>query len=533
MFCATLRGSPTRAILGFSAHAMAKTKQQQIKDLRDEALALVRSEDHRKALERFAQLERLDPDEADWPRRAADCHRARGDVPAQIAALGRAAELYGRTGALPKAIALCKLILGLDPRHTETQARLSALQGGPAPARGSVLAPGRPPLPLPPVKQTEPPRGRPELAQALRQARATQAKAPPPAPVRSPKPAQPRAPEPIAPPFVLPVAAGRPSVPSHPAAVPILEEGSLSDAVPGSKRIPGPRGVPSGMFRIDVGDVRAPKLAESPQATALKTLPVTPLFSELGPSSLERLIARARLVHLEPGAVAYRQGDAADALYVIASGSVVLVAEGETRVETTRLGDGEFFGEAALLGSEPRPSTAEILEPTDLLAVDSQAIRELIADEPRVLTTVLRFLRERLVESSMLTNPLFTILSRSERRRLAERFDFVEIERDSLAIWQGVLSPGLFILLSGTAEVIADDEGEERRLAVLQAGSVFGEMSLLRSEAAIGDVRCITTSYALMLPRADFAAVVAEYPAVLEFVELLAATRRGQNELRG
>jgi CRP-like cAMP-binding protein len=553
---------------------VAKTKQQHIKELREEALSLVRSEDYRKALDRFKELERLDPNEPDWPRRAADCHRARSDMPAQIAALGRAAELYGRAGALPKAIALCKLILGLDPRHTETQARLAALQSGPAPERAIGLAPARPPLPVPPArvpastsKQTDAPaaarvelkgtdapppqRDRPELAQVLRQARAAQIKtptatppaarpatfapppaqgppAPPPRPVRPPKPASPTVASASAAAGPPPTAA-QPIAPTH-AAVPILEGGSLSDAVPGSKRIPGPRGVPSGMFRIDVGDLRAAKPAESPQEKAQKTLPTTPLFSELGPASLAHLIARARLIHLEPGGAAYRQGDAADALYVIASGSIVLVAEGEARIETAHVGEGEFFGEAALLGSEPRPSTAEAREPTDLLAIDSQAVRELIASEPRVLTTVLRFLRERLVESSMLTNPIFTILSRAERRRLAEHFDFVEIEPESLVIWQGVRSPGLYILLSGAAEVTLDD-GEPHQLAVLHAGDVFGEMSLLRSEAAIADVRCVTTSYALMLPKADFPAVVSSYPAVREFVELLAAARRRQNEL--
>jgi CRP-like cAMP-binding protein len=580
---------------------MAKSKQQQIKELRDEALALVRSEDHKKALDRFNQLERLDPTEADWPRRAADCHRARSDVPAQIAALGRAAELYAKAGALPKAMALCKMILALDPRHTATQARLAALQGSAAPAHGSLLAPSplRPPLPAAParplpaapkqteaptaaVKQTEAPvaprteipgtdappalrGGRPELSQALRQRRAAQGKGPPttapgapttaaappaptqvaiappfnppPPPARAAAPPAPpkrsaeRPPKPAASPAVPPASLPAPERRPTPPAVPILEDASLNEAVPGSMRIPGPRGVPSGMFRIELGDLRTPKTSESPQEKAQKTLPTTPLFSELGPASLERLIARARLVHLEPGSVAYRRGDPADSLYVIASGAVVLVAEGEARVETAKLADGEFFGEAALLGSEPRPTTAEVREPTDLLAIDSQVIRELIVDEPGLLTTVLRFLRNRLVESSLLTNPIFTILSRAERQRLAEHFDFVEIEPGSLAIWQGVRSPGLFILLSGTAEVVMDDEGEDRRLAVLGAGAVFGEMSLLRSEAAIADVRCVTSSYALMLPKADFAAVVAEFPAVLEFVELLAATRHRQNEL--
>src|SRR5262245_19102163 len=133
---------------------MRKTRQQLIRDLREEALELSRKGDHKGAVERFSELERLEPNEPDWPRRAADCQRALGKAPLQIAALGRAAELYGKQGALTKAIAVCKMILALEPRHTETQARLAGLQAqGPS----TVLPPQRDPVPLttaPPMRQT-------------------------------------------------------------------------------------------------------------------------------------------------------------------------------------------------------------------------------------------------------------------------------------------------------------------------------------------------------------------------------------------
>jgi CRP-like cAMP-binding protein len=154
----------------------------------------------------------------------------------------------------------------------------------------------------------------------------------------------------------------------------------------------------------------------------------------------------------------------------------------------------------------------------------------LIVEEPGVLTTVLRFLRERLIESSMLTNPLFTILSGPERRRLAAHFEFLEIDPDSLVVWQGVRSPGLFLLLSGAAEVVHDDSVEEHRLATLRPGAVFGEMSLLDGGTAMADVRCAARSYALLLPRSKFQRVAQEYPSVVEFIRLLSESRRRENE---
>src|SRR5688572_12092247 len=106
-----------------------KTRRDRVRTLRDEALALAREGHDEKALIRFAELEKLEPDEPDWPRRAADCHRALGHSKAQVEALGRAAERYMSQDLVPKAIATCRMILSIDPRHTATQERLGALSG--------------------------------------------------------------------------------------------------------------------------------------------------------------------------------------------------------------------------------------------------------------------------------------------------------------------------------------------------------------------------------------------------------------------
>jgi CRP-like cAMP-binding protein len=500
---------------------MSKTREQVVRELRDVALEHSRNGRHAAALERFGQLERLQPAEADWPRRAAECARLLGNVPLQVAALGRAAELYAQAGAMAKAIAMCRMILALDPAHTQTQERLVALQkqeGTVAPPPrvppvATTRAPARPlvsPMPEPrgsPEGSSTPARPRPELGRLLRQRH-----------IERTRPTQ-AAPDPDG-------VATRPAGAASDVVFPILSEGSLKDLVPGSKTIRDPRGVPSGMHRIDVGELPPLEPAERSRQVAQQALPVSPLFAELEPQSLERLISAARLEHFEPGRAVFRQNDVAEALYVIVTGAVALVVEQEERVEVTRLTEGEFFGEAALTSNEPRLMTAEAVEPTDVLTIQRETIRELIAEAPRLLTTVLRFLRERLLASSMLTNPIFTVLSGSERRTFATHFEFLEIDPGSLVIWQGVRSPGLFVLLSGSVEVMHDDAGDEHLLATLRPGAVFGEMSLLDGAGAVADVRCVSRSYALMLPRAAFARVASDYPSMLEFLRLLAETRR-------
>jgi cAMP-dependent protein kinase regulator len=152
-----------------------------------------------------------------------------------------------------------------------------------------------------------------------------------------------------------------------------------------------------------------------------------------------------------------------------------------------------------------------------------------VQKDPRILKTVLRFLRERLVESMLLTNPLFTLLTGRERRELAQRFEFIEFDRGSQLIRQRSRSPGVFVLLCGTVEVTRREGANVRLLALLHAGGVFGEMSLIGRDPAVADVRSMSRGFALMLPENEFRRVCDEYPQVFEFVQLLAEARKRQN----
>ena len=123
-----------------------------------------------------------------------------------------------------------------------------------------------------------------------------------------------------------------------------------------------------------------------------------PLFGELDPSSLHTLIRKVRVVILEAGQVLFRQGDAANTLYVVVDGAVVPIAEGSRRRKLAVLERGEFFGEIGLMAKQPRNATIEALVPTKLLAIDRRVVRELIRNEPSVAKTILRFLRSRLID---------------------------------------------------------------------------------------------------------------------------------------
>jgi len=74
--------------------------------------------------------------------------------------------------------------------------------------------------------------------------------------------------------------------------------------------------------------------------------------------------------HYEEGDIVFNEGDAGDSLFMIIAGQVeVLKRFGEEQRVVGMLGPGEYFGEMALLGRDPRSATARALTALDVLVL--------------------------------------------------------------------------------------------------------------------------------------------------------------------
>src|SRR5262245_6284826 len=138
--------------------------------VRLEALAAVDAGNWKKAYQGYLELEKLEPEEGIWSQKAGDMGRRLNQPKEAVAAYMRAVDRYAGVGALVKAIAVCKLILEIDPNHSAARDKLAAMHGTPA---------ATPPPPPPPRAHAAPP--------------AAAHSPPPPPPARSAKAAAPLA----------------------------------------------------------------------------------------------------------------------------------------------------------------------------------------------------------------------------------------------------------------------------------------------------------------------------------------------------
>jgi MFS family permease len=96
------------------------------------------------------------------------------------------------------------------------------------------------------------------------------------------------------------------------------------------------------------------------------------LFAGASRLAVERLARAAAEVTVTAGQVLIREGDAADALWVLIQGEVSVSARGEAaRARRLRtMGPGTYFGEIGLLRRLPRTATVRAEEPCTLLRIE-------------------------------------------------------------------------------------------------------------------------------------------------------------------
>jgi CRP-like cAMP-binding protein len=124
----------------------------------------------------------------------------------------------------------------------------------------------------------------------------------------------------------------------------------------------------------------------------LTMLAAIPLFSGLGQKDLVELGRITDEVDLPEGRVLARQGDTADAFYVLIEGTVRIEKDGAVLSE---VGPGDFFGEIAMVARIPRTATGITATPCRLLVMSHGQFNSLLREFPSIQTEVMRALAER------------------------------------------------------------------------------------------------------------------------------------------
>jgi cAMP-dependent protein kinase regulator len=402
----------------------------------------------------LARLQQQDPDEPTWPLRAAELLKAGADPIAARAALAKALGLQLARGLVAEAISTCEAMLQIEPDDEATLERLSGLLQD-ASAASESNAVGR---------------------------RISRSVSGPPRTLVSE------------------------DCPDDAAA---FESSDLKDLAAAQA------------VCLPIHDLSQTARAETQadrSATLRSQLANIPLFEDLDPASLHHLVYRARVVLLDPGQVLFREGDAANCLYVVVEGAVVPIAEGPCREKLAVLEAGAFFGEIGLVAGQPRNATLEALVDTKLLAIDRKVVEQLLAEQGSVASGIRVFLRSRLLDRQVRTNPFFTFFGRDERAAIARQFRLLEVEEGEEVVVQGHAPDGLYVVLSGSLEMVDGVLGRQRvgrpGLGRIASGDLFGGVSLLEGRPSVVSIVARTRCWVAVLGEGRFRRILKARPGL-------------------
>lgn len=157
-------------------------------------------------------------------------------------------------------------------------------------------------------------------------------------------------------------------------------------------------------------------MVEGRIADTSQRLAQVPLFRGMGKEALARAIGLARSRSVKAAAFFFREGDSADAFFVLTSGRVKvtqLTPEGH-QVVLRLVGPGDPFGGVGAFGDPTYPVSAEAVQPSAALAWSSTAVRRLLETEPPMALNALQVVAARLHEAERRYREAMT--ERVERR---------------------------------------------------------------------------------------------------------------------
>jgi len=127
-----------------------------------------------------------------------------------------------------------------------------------------------------------------------------------------------------------------------------------------------------------------------------------PLLAGLDEAHLRAVRAAARRRHVPAGDEVFAEGADPDGLYVVVRGTVRIFRRDDAgaEIQLSQRGEGEFFGELAILESAPRSASVAAVTDCELLALDQSTFLALMTGSDSrvagiVLATLSRMVRER------------------------------------------------------------------------------------------------------------------------------------------
>lgn len=179
------------------------------------------------------------------------------------------------------------------------------------------------------------------------------------------------------------------------------------------------------------------------------------LFEELPDEDLQAISELAVTRQYPKNTLVMCEGDCSDSLYIVLSGKVKVFLNDEEGKEVTLniQGEGEYFGELAMLDNAPRSASVMTLEKTRLAVVSKSAFDECLECNPKIALTVIQGLARRLRE---LTENVRSLALMDVYGRVAHTLlDLAEEKDGKLVVTQRLTQRDIASMVGASREMVS------------------------------------------------------------------------------
>ena len=270
------------------------------------------------------------------------------------------------------------------------------------------------------------------------------------------------------------------------------------------------------------------------KATDENLLRRSSLFQFLTEEHYEKLRALLKEESYDFGDLLVKQGDPADAFYVLASGRarVVKTDQAGEEIALASLKPGDSFGESALIEGGTRTATVRCSTAVEALRLGRDDFLQLTEKIPALKHHLELMARHRALHGFLYEFSNFGRLPVAALRSLVEKLLPMQVAKGTSIIRQGDPPGAMYILEKGKARAFHSDNGSQQNLAFYREGDFFGELSILANSPRSASVEAFSDCRLLALEPEAVHELKGSYPEFGRLMEERLAQYRAKTEAR-
>jgi ATP-binding cassette subfamily B protein len=267
--------------------------------------------------------------------------------------------------------------------------------------------------------------------------------------------------------------------------------------------------------------------------TAEPFLQQSSVFRFFPPEHQERVRRLFRPMRYDFGDVIVRQGDPADAFYVLTTGRarVIKTTDKGEEIPLSVLRPGSEFGESALLAGEPRTATVRCSSIVEALQLKREDFVNLITEFPELRGYLEATQRYRTLHGFLYEFSNFGRLPEPALHELMQRLRTRKVQAGQRIITKGDPPGPMYVVQSGKVRVF-DPALNGSALAFYRDGGFFGELSILNGSPRAATAEAVTDCTLLELPQETVLDLSQRYPEFRKLLDERLAQYSAQHQAR-